>query len=209
MYEIDKLVILGDFNARVGRDEKQWRGDVRKHGVGKMDSNGLLLLSKCGEHNLLITNTIFRLADKYKTSCMHPCSKLWHLIDYMITCQLDSSAILITRAMCGAECHPRHQGNVWSGVTSSSPGQCVEWSDVLVTRAMCGVEYWTDHRVIRASLNIPIVPQHHKRPKLIRQAFNTDRLLLAKYQQEYKSIFDHLDLPPSGDEVKIAKKINK
>ena len=38
----DKLVIQGDFNARVGRDVEQWRGVIWKHGDGKMDSYGLL-----------------------------------------------------------------------------------------------------------------------------------------------------------------------
>ena len=69
------LVILGDFNAGVGRDEEQWRGVIGKHGVVKMDSNGLLLLSKCAEHSLLIPHTIFQLADKYETLWMYPRSK--------------------------------------------------------------------------------------------------------------------------------------
>ena len=87
----DKLVILGDFNARAGRDVEQWRGAIEKNGVGKMNSNGLLLLSKCAEHNLLIPNTIFQLAHKYKTSWTHPRSKQWHLTDYIITRQEPSS----------------------------------------------------------------------------------------------------------------------
>ena len=41
-----------------------------------------------------------------------------------------------------------------------------------------------------AKLNIRIVPQHHKCPKLIRQAFNTARLLSAKYQQKFLSNLD-------------------
>ena len=111
----DNLIMLCDFNAKVGRDEEQWRGVIGKHGAGKMNSNGLLLLSKCAEHNLLITNTLFRLADKCKTSWMHPRSKQWHVIDYMITTNV-------------------------TAVTSSSPGQCVERSAVLITRAMRGAE---------------------------------------------------------------------
>ena len=35
-------------------------------------------------HELLITNTVFRLPTRNKTSWMHPRSKLWHLIDYVI-----------------------------------------------------------------------------------------------------------------------------
>lgn len=55
-----KFILLGDFNTRVSRDSDQWRGMIGKHGVGKINSNGLLLLSKCAENDLLITNTTFK-----------------------------------------------------------------------------------------------------------------------------------------------------
>uniref|UniRef100_H2ZYB3 Endonuclease/exonuclease/phosphatase domain-containing protein n=1 Tax=Latimeria chalumnae TaxID=7897 RepID=H2ZYB3_LATCH len=79
----DKIILLGDFNARVARDSNMWRGTIGKEGVGKANPNGILLLSKCVEHDLVITNTIFRQHDRYKTTWQHP-SKQWHLLDYVI-----------------------------------------------------------------------------------------------------------------------------
>ena len=105
----DKLILLGDFNARVGTDNSNWRGILGPHGVGKMNTNGLMLLSFCAENNLTITNTLFRQANKFKTTWMHPRSKQWHLIDYAICRNRDIHDVRITRAMRGAECWTDHR----------------------------------------------------------------------------------------------------
>ena len=62
-------------------------------GVGKCNRNGLLIPRKCAEHDLLITNTVFRLPNRNKTSCMHARSKHWCLIDYVIVRRTDRQAI--------------------------------------------------------------------------------------------------------------------
>lgn len=105
----DKLVLMGDFNARVGTDATLWRQVIGSHGTGKINNNGLRLLSLCSEHQLILTNTIFQLKKKYVTSWMHPRSKHWHLLDYIITRQRDQNDVCITRAMRGAECWTDHR----------------------------------------------------------------------------------------------------
>ena len=38
-----KVILLGDFNARVGRYIEMWPGVLCRHGVGNLNSNGLRL----------------------------------------------------------------------------------------------------------------------------------------------------------------------
>lgn len=105
----DTLLLLGDFNARVGSDYTNWNGVLGPHGMGKMNSNGLLPLCLSAENNLTITNTLFRQADKYKSTWMHPRSKQWHLIDYITCRRRDARDFRTNRAMRGAECWTDHR----------------------------------------------------------------------------------------------------
>ena len=58
----DKLILLGDFNARVGSDLTAWERVIRHHVVGNENSN----LTMCAEFQLVITNTLFQQAENTK-----------------------------------------------------------------------------------------------------------------------------------------------
>ena len=105
----DKFILLGDFNSRVGSDPQTREGVMGSKSVGECNSNGLLLLGKCAEHYLLITNTVFNLPNRNKTSWMHPQSRHWHLIDYVIVRRTDRQDVRVSKTMCGADCWTYHR----------------------------------------------------------------------------------------------------
>ena len=105
----EKLIVLGDFNARVGTDHHTWSGVIGQQGTGKCNSNGLPLLQTCTAHEVVIINTLFCLPTRNKTTWMHPRSKHWHLIDYVITRKKDASDVGVTKSMYGAECWTEHR----------------------------------------------------------------------------------------------------
>ena len=104
----DKLLVLGDFNARVGGDWRTYDGVIGKFGRGNKNSNGDLLLTFCAQNDLCITNTFFQQPDKNYYTWKHPRSKHWHLLDYVITRRNGLKEVTTTKVMRGAECSTDH-----------------------------------------------------------------------------------------------------
>ena len=100
----DKLILLDSFNARVGEDHVVWEGVIGRHGIGKNDNNDLRLPSFCSQNQLVVSITLFDLNDIYKSSWMHPRSKVYHMLDYVLVRKPDRQDLRITRVMRGPEC---------------------------------------------------------------------------------------------------------
>ena len=73
----DKLLLIGDGNARIGRDHDKWPLVMGKHGTG--NSSGELLLALRSEFELIVTNTMFKQNNERKTPWMDPRSRHWHI----------------------------------------------------------------------------------------------------------------------------------
>ena len=104
----DKVLILSDFNARVGMDSVAWKRVLGLYGIGNCNENGCLLLEFCTVYQLAITNTIFQWKDRLKAIWVHPRSKQLHLPDYLLVCQLDLKDVLHMRVMPSADCCSGH-----------------------------------------------------------------------------------------------------
>ena len=106
----DKLAVLGDFNAWIVKDHELWKGIICKHGIGKCNANEKILLGFCAEHQLIVTNTIFQLPNRQKTTWKKSRSTQWHTLDYALMRTNDRRDIRITRSMAGADdCWKNHR----------------------------------------------------------------------------------------------------
>ncbi|BHF81709.1 hypothetical protein SprV_0802484200 [Sparganum proliferum] len=99
----EKLVVPGDFNARVGTEHTAWRGVLGPHGLRGLNDNGLLLLRTCAEHRLILTNTFFCLPEREKATWRHPRSRQWHLLGYVLVRRRDQRDVLVTKAIADAD----------------------------------------------------------------------------------------------------------
>ena len=105
----DKIILLGDFSARVGSNHHVWKVVIGRHGLGNANGNGFRLLNLCSEFDFVITNTLFQQRSQRKATWQHPRSKHWHLIDYVTVLRSDVKDTTLTRAKRGAECWADHR----------------------------------------------------------------------------------------------------
>ena len=103
-----QLVLLGDFNARVGADNDLWPSCLNPFGVGKMNENGQRLLELCVFHNLCITNSFFKTKPQHKVSWRHPHSKHWHQLDLILVRHAAIKNVLHTCSYHSADCNTDH-----------------------------------------------------------------------------------------------------
>ncbi|BHF67052.1 hypothetical protein SprV_0301007500 [Sparganum proliferum] len=99
----DTLLVLGDFNASVGTDHVAWRGVLGPHGLNDSNENGLLLLRTCVGHRPILTNTFFCPPMRKKATWMHPRSRQWRLLDYVLVRRRDQRDMLVTKTIPGAD----------------------------------------------------------------------------------------------------------
>ena len=83
----DILVVLGDFNARVGKregDSDMWREVRGKHVVGSCNEAGARFLEFCAVNDLTIMNTWFEKPQVHLATWKHPATKQAHMIDFVL-----------------------------------------------------------------------------------------------------------------------------
>ena len=81
----DLLLIMGDFNARVGIQQNHTsQSVVGPHATDRINENGQRMVDFCAANNLIISNTFFQHKRVHQNTWMHPGNKQWHTLDYTL-----------------------------------------------------------------------------------------------------------------------------
>ncbi|XP_071150122.1 craniofacial development protein 2-like [Mytilus edulis] len=105
----DILLVMEDFNAKVGMNNEGHENFMGRHGIGRRNENAENLLDICQRNNLVITGTIFPHKDKHKVTWISPNKKTENQIDHYLVTRQHRTSILDTRSMKGADIGSNHE----------------------------------------------------------------------------------------------------
>ncbi|XP_055375384.1 uncharacterized protein LOC129608086 [Condylostylus longicornis] len=104
----DTLILLGDFNAKVGKEEFVLEV-AGKHSLhDNTSANGLRLCQLASEAALKVKSTCFERKDIYKGTWRVPGSQVVNQIDHVLISSRRASSILNVRSCRGANCDSDH-----------------------------------------------------------------------------------------------------
>ena len=103
----DGLFIIGDWNAKVGSQEKP--GVTGKFGLGIRNEPGWRLIKFCQENTLVIANTLFQQHRRRLYTWTSPDNQYQNQIDYILCSQRWRSSIQSAKTRLGADCGSDHE----------------------------------------------------------------------------------------------------
>ena len=107
----DTLVMLGDFNTRVGVFDPAnglWHGTVGRHGIAERNFAGEEFLQFCESNQLTVMNTCFEKKSVLHGTWVHPATKCCHMIDFIVMRTSQKRCCLDVQVMRVTDCWTDH-----------------------------------------------------------------------------------------------------
>ncbi|GFS13724.1 craniofacial development protein 2-like [Elysia marginata] len=96
------LIIMGDFNAKVGQEQVE--DIVGNHGLGIKNERGEKLIEWCQTNNIIIGNTWFQQPPRRKWTWESPGGDTKNQIDYIMISKRFRNALLAAKTYPSADC---------------------------------------------------------------------------------------------------------
>ena len=104
----DILVVIGDFNAKVGGDKDGYERCMGRHGMGDKNDNGDRLCDFSMANCLVITGTLFQYKDIHNATWVSANGRVKNQIDHLLISRQLRSAVLDARAHRVADINSDH-----------------------------------------------------------------------------------------------------
>jgi hypothetical protein len=104
----DMKILLGNFNAKVGRENifKPTTGNESLHEIS--NDNGVRIVNFATSKNLVVKSTMFPHRNIHKYTWTSPEANTHNQIDHILVDRRQHSSILDVRSFRGADCHTDH-----------------------------------------------------------------------------------------------------
>ena len=104
----DILMIMGDWNAKVGSDNSGYEDIMGRYGYGERNDRGDMLLEFAADNDLYICNTRFQQKDSRKWTWRSPNNRTKNMIDLILIRKRWKTAIWNCRTYQGADIASDH-----------------------------------------------------------------------------------------------------
>ena len=104
----DIRIVMGDLNAKIGKDNNDWRGTMGTEGLGQMNENGLLFASFCALNELVIGGSLFPHKQTHKATWISPDHHTENQIDHFTIDRKWRRVLLDVRVKRGADIDSDH-----------------------------------------------------------------------------------------------------
>ena len=112
--EIDKtprhdiLIVMGDFNAKIGANNEGYEECMGKEGIGERNDNGERFCNMCHENGLVIGGSIFQHKRIHKETWISPDTRTRNQIDHIAISQQWRRSLQDVKAIRGADVNSNH-----------------------------------------------------------------------------------------------------
>ena len=104
----DIQVVMGDMNAKIGKDNDNWRGTMGKEDLGQMNENGLLFADFCTLNELIIRGTLFPHKPTHKATRISPDLQTENQTDHITITKKWRRVLLDVSVKIGADINSSH-----------------------------------------------------------------------------------------------------
>ena len=102
----DYIIVMGDFNAVVGEDER--KGVTGKYGLGKKNKRDEMLINFCERNDMLVTNSVFQHHKRRRYTWKMPGGGARYQIDYILVRNRFRNSVKDSRSYPGSDAHSDH-----------------------------------------------------------------------------------------------------